>query len=125
MHIPLPANSLWYNACISVAVIQSFKKQNCMSNSKFVAGLILGAAVGTFIAIFANSDKGQEILDTVKDKASDLSDSVKDTVKTKYDNTGDELSDWIDKGKKFLSMLEGKSNDLKSKAKDVADAATA
>ena len=96
-----------------------------MSNSKFVAGLILGAAAGTFIAIFANSDKGQEILESVKDKASDLSDTVKDSVKSKYEDTSDEVSDWIEKGKKFLSLLEGKAKDLKSKAKDVADAATA
>ena len=96
-----------------------------MSNSKFVAGLILGAAAGTFIAIFANSDKGQEFIDTVKDKASDLSDTVKDSVKGTYGDTSDEIGDWIEKGKKFLSMLEGKAKDLKSKAKDVADAATA
>jgi gas vesicle protein len=116
---------LWYNACISVAVIQSFKNNNRMNNSKFVAGLILGAAAGTFIAIFANSDKGQEFLETVKDKAGDISDTVKDSVKSKYEDTSDELSDWIEKGKKFLSMLESKAGDLKSKAKDVKDAATA
>ena len=96
-----------------------------MSNSKFVAGLILGAAAGTFIAIFANSDKGQEFIDTVKDKAGDLTDNVKDSVKGTYSDTSDEIGDWIEKGKKFLSMLEGKAKDLKSKAKDVADAATA
>ncbi len=40
-----------------------------MNNSKFVAGLILGAAAGTFLAIFANSDKGKEMLDDVASKA--------------------------------------------------------
>jgi gas vesicle protein len=89
-----------------------------MSNSKFVAGLILGAAAGTFIAIFANSDKGQEILETVKDKASDLSDTVKDTVKSKYEDSSDEVSDWIEKGKKFLSTLEGKAGKAKRQAED-------
>ncbi len=96
-----------------------------MGNSKFIAGLILGAAAGTFIAIFANSDRGQEILETVKDKAGDLSDTVKDTVKSKYEDTSDDISDWIEKGKKFLSMLEGKASDIKSKAKDLKDAAKA
>ena len=96
-----------------------------MGNSKFIAGIILGAAVGTFIAIFANSDKGQEILETVKDKASDLTDTVKDTVKSKYEDTSDDIGDWIEKGKKFLSMLESKAGDVKSKAKDIKDAATA
>jgi gas vesicle protein len=96
-----------------------------MGNSKFIAGLILGAAAGTFIAIFANSDKGQEIFETVKDKASDLTDTVKDSVKSKYEDTSDDISDWIEKGKKFLAMLEGKASDVKSKAKDIRDAATA
>ncbi len=96
-----------------------------MNNSKFVAGLILGVAAGTFIAIFANSDKGQELFETVKDKATDLKDNVKEGVKSKYDDTSDEVSDWIEKGKKFLSMIEGKAKDVKDKAKDVKDAATA
>ncbi len=92
-----------------------------MSNSKFVAGLILGAAAGTFIALFANSDKGQDFLDDVKDKAGDWKDKAgdwKDTAKGKYSDVGDEISDLISKGKKFISQLE-------KKAKDVKDAATA
>ncbi len=84
-----------------------------MSNSKFVAGLILGAAAGTFIALFANTEKGKDIWDDVIDKADDLGGKAK----SKYSDTADEIADLISKGKKFISQLE-------SKAKDVKDAAT-
>lgn len=85
-----------------------------MSNSKFVAGLILGAAAGTFIALFANTEKGKEIIGNVKDTAGDWQDAAKD----KYSDVSDEIGDLISKGKKFISQLE-------KKAKDVKDAATA
>ena len=84
-----------------------------MNNSKFVAGLILGAAAGTFIALFANSDKGKDLWDDVKDTA----DNLQDKAKSKYSDTSDDISDLIAKGKKFISQLE-------KKAKDTKDAAT-
>lgn len=106
-----------------------------MASSKFVAGLILGAAAGTLIALFANSDKGQDLWDDVSSKGKDLWDDVTDTAddwqdkakskyddwkdkaKGKYDDTSDNLSDLIAKGKKYIAKLE-------KKAKDVKDAAT-
>ena len=95
-----------------------------MSNSKFVAGLILGVAAGTFIALFANSDKGKDLWDDVNDKGQDFWDDVKDKAdnwgdkaKSKYGDTSDEISDLIAKGKKYIAKLE-------KKAKDVKDAAT-
>ena len=106
-----------------------------MASSKFVAGLILGAAAGTLIALFANSDKGQDLWDDVSSKGKDLWDDVKDSAddwqdtakskyddwkdkaKGKYDDTSDNLSDLIAQGKKYIAKLE-------KKAKDVKDAAT-
>ncbi len=106
-----------------------------MASSKFVAGLILGAAAGTLIALFANSDKGQDLWDDVSSKGKDLWDDVtdsandwQDTAKSKYDDwkdkakdkygdTADNLSDLIAQGKKYIAKLE-------KKAKDVKDAAT-
>ncbi len=102
-----------------------------MSNTKFVAGLILGAAAGTFIALFANSDKGQDLWDDVsskgqdlwddtKDKASDWSDSAKDKygdlskkAKRKYSDYSEEIGDLIDQGKKYIASLEKKAKDIK------------
>ncbi len=106
-----------------------------MASSKFVAGLILGAAAGTLIALFANSDKGQDLWDDVSSKGKDFWDDVKDKAddwqdmakdkygdlqdkaKSKYGDTADDINDLIAKGKKYIAKLE-------KKAKDVKDAAT-
>ena len=40
-----------------------------MSNTKFYAGVILGAAAGVALAMFINSDKGQEIISDIKSAA--------------------------------------------------------
>ena len=42
-----------------------------MGSQKFVAGLILGAAAGAAVALFLQTDKGKEILATIKDAAGD------------------------------------------------------
>ena len=106
-----------------------------MTSSKFVAGLILGAAAGTLIALFANSDKGQDLWDDVSSKGKDWWDDVKDKTddwqdvakdnysdlkdkaKSKYGDTANDIDDLIAKGKKYIAKLE-------KKAKDVKDAAT-
>ena len=94
-----------------------------MSNSKFVAGLILGAAAGTFIALFANTDKGKDMWDDVSSKGKDFWDDAKDTAgdwsdkaKSKYGDTSDEINDLIEKGKKYIAKLEKKSKDIKDAA---------
>lgn len=94
-----------------------------MSNSKFVAGLILGAAAGTFLAIFANTDKGKDLLDDVSSKGKNFWDDAVDTAddwgskaKSKYSDASDEIDDLISKGKKYISQLEKKAKDLKDAA---------
>lgn len=52
------------------------------SSNKFLAGVLLGAAVGAVLALFLKSDKGKELVDKVKEGASDLADNVK----AKYDH---------------------------------------
>jgi gas vesicle protein len=49
-------------------------------NSKFLAGLIVGAAAGAAIAILLNSEKGKELLSDLKAAASDAIDEIKDGV---------------------------------------------
>ncbi len=49
-------------------------------NSKFLAGLIAGAAVGAAIAILLNSEKGKELLSDLKAAAADAVDEIKDRV---------------------------------------------
>lgn len=59
--------------------------------TKIVAGILAGAALGAAVALILSTDKGDDIkgsvtdwlcdlLDSSKDKISDLSDSVKDTI---------------------------------------------
>lgn len=59
--------------------------------TKIVAGLLAGAALGAAVALILSTDKGDELkenitdwladlIDSSKDKISDLTDSVKETV---------------------------------------------
>jgi gas vesicle protein len=84
-----------------------------MTNQKFIAGLILGAAAGTFAAIFLQTDKGKEIISNVKDAAND----AEDTLKSKLKSFDEEVSDLLKKGKEYVK-------DLESKAKSTAKNAT-
>ena len=46
------------------------------TNGKFLTGLLLGAAAGASIALLLQSEKGQELLDNVKDMAEKATDEV-------------------------------------------------
>ena len=83
-----------------------------MGSQKFVAGLILGAAAGAAVALFLQTDKGKEILATIKDAAGDAGDSLK----SKVQDFDEELNALIKKGKKFVEDLESKIKDTSSTA---------
>ena len=66
------------------------------SNTKFVAGIILGAAAGASLALLLSSDKGKEILESVKDvaeKATDEVSSLFNKGKQTVQDTADQYSD--------------------------------
>ncbi|MDB5229710.1 MAG: hypothetical protein JWN76_515 [Chitinophagaceae bacterium] len=46
------------------------------TNGKFLTGLLLGAAAGASIALLLQSEKGQELLDNVKEMAEKATDEV-------------------------------------------------
>jgi len=89
-------------------------KKLVMNSKKLIAGLIIGVAAGTFIALFLQSDKGKELMEDVKDTASDVEDSLRAKLKS-FDN---EVSDLMKKGKEFVSDLEDKAKRATKSAKN-------
>lgn len=75
--------------------------------SKFMAGVVLGAAAGAAAVLFFQSEKGKEILSDLKDAAGDAGANLKDNLK----NFEEEMQDLMKKGKKFVDDLEKKAKD--------------
>lgn len=76
-------------------------------NQKFLAGLILGAAAGTAIALFLQTEKGKQIISDVKDAAGTAGDSLKQ----KLASFDEEISALLKKGKEFVEDIESKAKD--------------
>jgi gas vesicle protein len=76
-------------------------------NTKFITGLLIGAAAGAALAIFFSSDKGKEILEDAKQTVDDITGNIKETA-GKFE---DELHKIIDKGRSFLEEWEQKATD--------------
>jgi gas vesicle protein len=49
-------------------------------NSKFLAGLLLGAAAGAVIAVLLSGEKGKEVLSDIKSAAGRAGDEIKDAA---------------------------------------------
>ncbi len=49
-------------------------------NSKFLAGVLLGAAAGAAIGYLLTTERGREIIDELKTAATNAASDVKDTV---------------------------------------------
>lgn len=74
-------------------------------NQKFLAGIIIGAAAGTAIALFLQTEKGKEMMNDVKGAA----DSASDALKQKLASFDEEISSLLKKGKEFVEDLEAKA----------------
>lgn len=66
-----------------------------MSDSKFVAGLLIGALAGTALVLFLNSEKGKEFIKDLKEGAGNLQSDLS--------SMADEL---LQKGKSFMEETE-------------------
>ncbi|MCG7859936.1 YtxH domain-containing protein, partial [Flavihumibacter sediminis] len=67
--------------------------------SKFIAGLLLGAAAGAALAYLLTSDKGKEIVEEIKTAAAEAGEEVK-TAAGKIEA---ELNEALEKGKQWAS----------------------
>jgi gas vesicle protein len=72
-----------------------------LGNSKFIAGLLVGAAAGAAIAILLNSEKGKEIISDLKAAAGKAGEELKDAA----GRLEAELSAVVEKGKEYAENL--------------------
>lgn len=82
-----------------------------MSNSKFLAGLLLGAAAGAAVAVLLSSDKGKEVMADIKSAAGKAGEELKEAAK-RFES---ELSDLVEKGKDYAENLGKKAQDYAAK----------
>ncbi len=65
-------------------------------NSKFLAGVIIGAAAGAAIALLINSEAGKEIIAEIKDAAGkafdDIAEKVMNGTNEENNETGSEFA---------------------------------
>jgi len=61
-------------------------------NSKFLAGVLLGAAAGAAIGYLLTTEKGREIIADLKSAASNAADEVKETVNKWASEAGENTS---------------------------------
>jgi len=74
-------------------------------NSKLIFGLLIGAIAGAAIAVFISSDKGQEIIEDIKDATGKAEKDFKKAI----DKAVDKFEDKISKGKEYAMDLEKKA----------------
>jgi gas vesicle protein len=70
-------------------------------NSKLIFGLLIGAIAGAAISVFISSDKGQEIIDDIKDATGKAEKDFKKAI----NNAVDKFEDKISKGKEYAQDL--------------------
>lgn len=70
-------------------------------NSRFIAGLLVGAAAGAAVVILLNSEKGKEIISDIKSAA----DKAGDELKNAASRLEAEISAVVEKGKQYAEDL--------------------
>ncbi|MBE7172061.1 MAG: YtxH domain-containing protein [Williamsia sp.] len=81
-----------------------------MANStSFWIGLAVGAAASAALAIFLQSDQGQDVVDDIKDAA----EKAQDELKKAYSSFEDKLDHYLHKSKEVSDDIEKKAYKLK------------
>jgi len=82
-----------------------------MSNGKFLAGILLGAAAGAVLGVLFAPDKGSDTRKKIAKKTSKLGDDLKakfeemaDTIREKFDSIREDANDMMDKSKTAKTM---------------------
>jgi gas vesicle protein len=77
-----------------------------MSNGKFLAGILLGAAAGAVLGVLFAPDKGTDTRKKIAKKTSKLGEDLKakfdemtDSIKEKFDSIREDANDMMDKNK--------------------------
>jgi gas vesicle protein len=69
-----------------------FKTKIMTKETKIIAGLLAGAALGAAVALIISSDKGGDLKETVSDWLADVIDASKDRLASATDSVKDSIS---------------------------------
>lgn len=80
------------------------------NNHKFLSGFLLGAAAGAVLTAFLDGEKGQSVLQNLKNVVREATEDLK----TGLENFDEKLEKWTNKGRDFVAELKGnnKKEDL-------------
>lgn len=80
------------------------------NNQKFLSGFLLGAAAGAVLTSFLEGEKGQSVLQNIKNVVREATEDLK----TGVENFDEKLEKWTNKGRNFVAELKGnnKKEDL-------------
>ena len=81
-------------------------------STSFWIGLAIGAAASAALALFIQSDAGQEVIDEIKD----ATDKAQDELKKTYSAIQDKLDKSLSKGRDMYDDLEKKASKAKQSA---------
>ncbi len=77
-------------------------------NTKFLTGLLIGAAAGSLVTVFLQGEKGQKLLRSIKETAESTGEELKDGL-GRIQYTTDNI---FQKGKRFISDFTKKDGDV-------------
>jgi gas vesicle protein len=81
------------------------------NQQKLLTCLLAGAATGAAIAWFLQTEKGQELADSLKSSFKDFAEDAKDKITSKWHDFDKGIDGLLKKGKDFVEDIENKTED--------------